>query len=139
MRNDLNGILADLTKLDVQMLEIKKQRDKLQAQMQTLIKSEVDAQLADKDYGCGTANIDAGDYKIKVVISKKVTWDQTQLAALYERIKDSGENPLEYLKVEYDVPETAYKNWPSVIQSEFESARTVKPSSAKITYEAKGE
>lgn len=137
MRNDLNAIINDISAFDAQIAEIKRQRDSLQSQLQSLIQSDVNSQLTDKDYGCGTANVDTGEYKVKVVVSKKVTWDQAQLAGLYDRIKASGENPLEYLKVKYDVPETAYKNWPSVIQTEFEGARTVEPSTPKISFERK--
>lgn len=118
---------------------MKKEKAELEHVLADSISQDVSSQLADKDYGCGTANILTNDYKIKVVISKDVKYEQSGLADLFDRIKESGENPTDYIKVKFDVSEMAYKNWPSKIQSEFEPYRTVQPSKPKITFEKKGE
>ena len=39
----------------------------------------------------------------------------------------------EYIKIKYDVSESAYKAWPEVIRKEFEPARTVKPGATTVT------
>lgn len=137
MRNDLNGMIADIEAIDADMKALKSKKEKLQTAVNVLIESDIKDQIGLNDYGCGTATIETEEYKIKAVVSKKVTWDQTRLFDIYERIKASGENPLEYLKVKYDVHETKFKNWPTVIQDEFIDARTVEPSNPTLKIERK--
>jgi hypothetical protein len=85
--------------------------------------------------GCGTINIEEDDYQIKVTIPKKVDWDQIVLAELHDKIEQAGEDPEEYIKVGYNVSETAFKNWPTKIQDEFMPARTMKPGMPRIQVE----
>jgi len=93
--------------------------------------------LKDKDYGCGTANIETPQFKIKTVVSKKIKWDETLLKGIAEQIKDAGQDPEVYIKYKLSVSETAYKDFPEKIQDVFTKARTVEPSAPKITYERK--
>lgn len=131
------GIIKQIEVIDQTMATLKKKRAVLENELLEVIKEDVTEQLKDKDYGTGTANVLVGDYQVKTVISKKVKWSQPILANIFDRIKADGENPLEYIKVEYDVSETAYKSWPSMIQKIFEPARIVEPSKPKVTFERK--
>jgi len=137
MRNDLNGILADIESIDNQIDVLKSQKDSLQKNVVALVEADIESQIGGNDYGCGTATIETPEFQLKAVVSKKVTWDQPKLAALAERIKASGENPLEYVKVKYEVHETKFKNWPTVIQDEFLDARTVEASKPALKIERK--
>lgn len=138
MQNSFDQHIDRISAIDAEIQNLKSEKGRLESEIMAGISGQISSQLSDKDYGCGTANIDLGSYKIKAVVSKKVTWDQSRLAALAERIRASGENPLEYMKLEYDVPESKFKAWPSNIQSEFVAARTVTPSAPKLTFQ-KGE
>lgn len=135
MRNNLNGILAEIESAELQIKELKSQKEKLESEALVLIADDIQDQIGKNDYGCGTATIELEEYKVKAVVSKKVTWDQDQLAILAERIKASGDNPLEYVKVKYEVLETKFKNWPTVIQDEFINARTVAASKPALKIE----
>lgn len=137
MRNDLNGILADIQVLDAQLSELKDKKDNLQKQVNTLIGEDIRRQLAANDYGCGTATIETEEYKIKAVVAKKVDWDQPKLAELYERIKASGDNPGVYMKAEFKVSETAFKTWPTAIQDALLDAREVSQSKPTLKIERK--
>ena len=137
MQNSLDDTINEILAIDLEIQNLKSKRGKLAGEVNLAIAPQVQEQLATKDYGCGTANVEIGSYKIKAVVGKEVTWEQSKLAALYERIKASNENPLDYLKIEYDVPESKFKAWPEVIQKAFVDARTVEPSAAKVTYERK--
>lgn len=97
--------------------------------------NEIRSQLNDKDYGCGTANVDLEGYKVKVVISKKVTYDQQGLETVEQQLVAAGQDPHEYMKVERKVSESSYKAWPSSLQAMFEPYRTVEASKPKITVE----
>lgn len=52
-------------------------------------------------------------------------WDQAKLAEVVERIRAAGEDPSEYVALEYRVSERAYGAWPQSIRSIFAPARTV--------------
>ena len=75
----------------------------------------------------GTVRFVDDDVEVVVDLPKKVDWDQDRLAALVEQIRASGENPADYVAVEYKVAERAYTAWPDRIRQAFLPARTVRP------------
>jgi hypothetical protein len=84
-----------------------------------------DRRLADgKD--SGRVRLDDGDFVIVADLSKRVEWDQRELAAVIARIRDAGDDPAEYVKTRLEVSERAYTAWPQRIRAIFEPARTVK-------------
>lgn len=74
----------------------------------------------------GSVRFQDGDVEIVADLPKKVEWDQARLAALVEQIRAGGENPDEYVTIEFKVPERAYTAWPERIRQAFQSARTVR-------------
>ena len=74
----------------------------------------------------GTVRFEDGPVTVVADLSKKVDWDQRQLADLVERIRAGGENPGEYVEVTFKVAERAYAAWPERIRTAFEPARTVR-------------
>jgi len=137
MTNNLDNLLGSIEAVNIQLDKLKREKTQLEATLAESVADNVCSQLSDKDYGCGTATIDTDAYRVKVVISKDVKYDQEKLAILFDKIEQSGDEPREYIKVKYDVAEAAYKNWPSNIRQAFEPARTVEPSRPKITFEKK--
>lgn len=130
----------------LRLAEIKEQKDSLtkeEGQIKLAIKDryaeEIAAKLKEKDEPFGVVNIEEGDKVIAVTTPKKVKWDQTKLATLVQQITAGGEDPLQYIKIEYDVPEAKFKAWPDVIRQEFLDARTVEPGSIAIVIKEKGE
>ena len=106
----------------------------LSAHIASAMSEQIAAQLAGKDYGCGTANIKLNDgLLLKFDIGKNVKWDQAGLGQLREAIAASGRDPFEFISVKYDVAENAYKNWPSEIRAPFEPLRTVSQTKTKIS------
>lgn len=101
------------------------------------VKEQAASDLKGKDYGCGTSNIDLGLFKAKVVVSKKVKWDESRLVDISKMISDAGEVPSDYIKTKLSVSEADYKNFSKDIQKVFISARTVESSTPKITIERK--
>lgn len=137
--SELEMAISYLATITSELDGLKAEKEMCEAEIIRLSASEIQNQLSDKDYGAGTANIDAGQYALKVVLSKNVKWDQAQLENICAEIAASGEDPKEFVKVKYDVSETAYKSWPSRIRGYFEPARTVELSKPKISFERKGE
>jgi hypothetical protein len=74
----------------------------------------------------GTVRFDDGAVTVVADLSKKVEWDQTQLAAIVERIRTGGGEPGEYVETSFKVSERKYGAWPAHIRTAFEAARTVK-------------
>ena len=133
----LSNVLDDLSEVDDDLMELKKKRADLVKESLVRMSDDIRTQLHGKDYGCGTANVDAGEYKVKVTVPKKVIWNQDTLKLVRDEIVKQGGDPTEYMKVKFDVSETAYTNWPSHIQASFEPAREVKAGTATVKYEVK--
>lgn len=74
----------------------------------------------------GTVRVEDGAVTVVADLPKKVDWDQAQLAALVERIRAEGDDPVEYVDIAFKVPERKFAAWPSAIRSAFEAARTVR-------------
>lgn len=123
------NLLEDLALLRSQMSELKHKETSLVSEIAQIYNTQITEQLADKDYGCGTATIEGA----KFVIAKTVKWDQAGLKKLYEQIRAGNENPDEYIKIKFDVSEAAFTHWPTPIRESFEPFRTVTPSKIKIT------
>lgn len=87
----------------------------------------------------GTVRFDDGDFVIVADIAKKVDWDQAKLEAMWKRIAATGENPLDYLTIEYAMKEAKYANLPEAQQKAFQPARTVKPGKETFKIERRKE
>ncbi len=129
----VDNVLAEIESIDAQIESLKTRRLTFETDLNGFIGSDVAEQLKEKDYGCGTANVETPEYKVKVVVTKKVKWDQDELKS----IAASGEDPADYIKVSYDVSETVYKALPEKISKVFQPARTVETSKPKFTFERK--
>jgi hypothetical protein len=74
----------------------------------------------------GTVRFADGAVTVAADLPKKVEWDQRQLASLVERIRESGDDPTQYISIEFAVSERAFGAWPERIRQTFAPARTVK-------------
>ncbi|MBX6324280.1 MAG: hypothetical protein IRY94_20900, partial [Rhodospirillaceae bacterium] len=80
----------------------------------------------------GIIRLEDNGFEVIIDLPKRVRWDQARLASIVEKIRASGEDPTDYVRIEYRVPERAYSAWPASIRSVFQPARTVE--SGKPTY-----
>jgi hypothetical protein len=131
----LHTEIKRLHDLRLHIEELKRVEKLIEADILSQSRDIIAAQLADAPYGAGTATLDVEGFKAKVVVSKKVTYDQEGLAAVRKTLTANGEDPSEYVKVKYDVAEAAYKNWPTSLQKMFEPYRTVEASKPTIKIE----
>lgn len=86
----------------------------------------------------GTVRFDDGAVTVIADLPKRVDWDQAQLAGLVERISAAGDDPAEYVDVNFKVPERKYAAWPESIRQNFEPARTVRTGALKVKLELNG-
>ena len=75
----------------------------------------------------GVCHLNDGELRITVDLPKKVTWNQSQLAATAARIAAAGDKVADYIDTDYSVPENRFNNWPPALRDQFAPARTVKP------------
>ena len=80
----------------------------------------------------GLVRFEDGTVVVAADLPKKIDWDSSLLAVLFERIRASGENPGDYVDISFKVPERKYTAWPAAIRNAFASARTVR--TAKPTF-----
>jgi hypothetical protein len=112
LRDELKGQIADLRD------KIKEISDRLEAQYL----DEAKAFLAEKGQDFGTAYVPCGNMRLKVVIGKKVTWDQEKLRDVLNKM--TAENARHYGKLTFAVEETKYKAAPPDVRSQLEECRT---------------
>lgn len=86
----------------------------------------------------GTVRFDDGDFTVVADLPKRVEWDQSQLAAMVERIRAAGDDPAEYVDIAFKVPERKYAAWPDAIRQGFEPARMVKTGALKVEIRPQG-
>lgn len=80
---------------------------------------------AGKDFG--VIHLSDGPLRVTADQSKRVSWDQPQLAAIARRIAATGDAVEDFIDIEYSVSESRFNNWPPALRAQFEAARTVKP------------
>jgi hypothetical protein len=80
----------------------------------------------------GTAHVPDGEFDAKVVIEKRVEWDQKKLITACQELEATGQDATEYVTTEIKVAESRYKAWPASVQKIFEPARTTKSGTPKI-------
>ena len=62
----------------------------------------------------GTVRIEDGDVVVVADLPKRVKWEQAKLADIVERIRAGGDDPAEYVTIEFSVSERAYGAWPQL-------------------------
>ena len=89
--------------------------------------------LRDSGRDFGTAHVNDGALHVKYELPKKVTWSQTILKEMAERIVASGDKVEDYIDIKLSVSESRYTNWPTALQEQFSAARTVEEGKPSIT------
>jgi hypothetical protein len=84
----------------------------------------------------GSVRIKDGDIIIVADLPKRVKWEQPGLAQVVERIRAGGDDPNEYVTLEYSVSERAYGAWPQSIRAALEPARTVETGKPSYRFES---
>src|SRR5512147_1858880 len=87
----------------------------------------------------GRVRLGDGLFVIVADVPKRIDWDQDKLATVVARIRQSGDDPSEYVRTTYEVSEHAYMAWPSPIRRLFEPARTLKLGKPRYAIEARRE
>lgn len=129
---DLEQIYNELEGVDAEMLHLKKRKNELEYEVAKYYEDDINKKLSGKPDKCGTITIKLDDFDVKYNVTKRVKWDQEKLEQLHNEI-GKHEDPKQYMKVKYDVSETAYKSWPDDIRKAFEPARTLEPGGGKLT------
>lgn len=136
METNINETIASWQKVKAEMEQFKKVELQLRSEIQQHYGEKVSSLYASKDEPFGVVHIEDAGFKISVTVPKKVDWDQAKLKQAEKQIQEWGENPDDYLKIEYDVSETKYKAWPQTLKDMFVDARTVTPGTPSLKIEA---
>ncbi|WP_062262388.1 hypothetical protein [Endozoicomonas arenosclerae] len=84
----------------------------------------------------GTISFDDEGTRVLVDLPREVSWDQSQLKAIAQRIQEQGEDPSEFLDIEYSVSQEKFDQWPQEIRRSFEPALQIKQ--GRCTYKLVG-
>ena len=83
----------------------------------------------------GTVRIENGDVVVVADLPKRVKWEQARLSEIVERIRAGGDDPSEYVTIEFAVSERVYGAWPNTIRAVFEPARGVETGKPSYRFE----
>jgi hypothetical protein len=83
----------------------------------------------------GTVRLSDDGFVVIADLPKRVKWDQAELSGIVERIRAAGDDPAEYVTIEFKVSERAYGAWPQAIRSAFAPARTVETGKPSYRFE----
>jgi len=129
--------IADFTtaerNVDEAVAYLKQLRTKLDAAKLQRFGEQARAALRDSGRDFGTAHVNDGALHVKYELPKKVSWNQTILKEMAERIVASGDKVEDYIEVKLSVSESRYTNWPQALQEQFAAARTVEEGKPTIT------
>lgn len=129
--------IADFTtaerNVDEAIAYLKQLRAKLDAAKVQRFGEQARAALRDSGRDFGTAHVNDGPLHVKYELPKKVSWNQTILKEMAERIVASGDKVEDYIDVKLSVSESRYTNWPQALQEQFAAARTVEEGKPSIT------
>ena len=112
---------------------LKQLRAKLDAAKVQRFGEQARAVLRDSGRDFGTAHVNEGALHVKYELPKKVTWSQTILKEMAERIVASGDKVEDYIDLKLSVSESRYTNWPPALQQQFAAARAVEEGKPTIT------
>ncbi len=112
---------------------LKQLRAKLDAAKLQRYGEQARSALRDSGRDFGTAHVNDGALHVKYELPKKVTWSQTILKEMAERIVASGDKVEDYIDIKLSVSESRYTNWPTALQEQFAAARTVEEGKPTIT------
>ena len=129
--------IADFTtaehNVDEAIAYLKQLRTKLDAAKLQRFGEQARAALRDSGRDFGTAHVNDGPLHVKYELPKKVSWNQTILKEMAERIVASGDKVEDYIDIKLSVSESRYTNWPTSMQQQFAAARTVEEGKPVIT------
>ena len=129
--------IADFTtaerNVDEAVAYLKQLRTKLDAAKLQRFGEQARAALRDSGRDFGTAHVNDGPLHVKYELPKKVSWSQTILKEMAERIVASGDKVEDYIDIKLSVSESRYTNWPQALQEQFAAARTVEEGKPSIT------
>ena len=80
----------------------------------------------------GTIRFEYGDVTVISDLTKRIDWDQAQLAQIAENIASAGEDPAEFIETTLKVSERKYTALPESWRKGFEPARTVRTGKPKF-------
>lgn len=123
-------VMAELLKINEQMAQI-------ESDIELKIAGPVmeARQLAAKDTGTINALVDG--VMVKHQVNKRVVWDQSKMFEIWNRIKNAGDNPENYMtaKTSHSVKEKLYDSFPDPVRAIFSEAREVKAGTPKISFD----
>ena len=129
--------IADFTtaerNVDEATAYLKQLRAKLDAAKLQRYGEQARSALRDSGRDFGTAHVSNGALHVKYELPKKVTWSQTILKEMAQRIAASGDKVEDYIDIKLSVSEARYTNWPTALQEQFAAARTVDEGKPSIT------
>lgn len=102
------------------------------AHLETRFAGAIEAAYEQNAKDFGTIHVIDGAFDVEVSTPKKVEWDQKALHAICVEISEAGDDPREFVNVEYSIEEKKFTAWPGFLQTKFAPARVLKKGSRTV-------
>ena len=102
--------------------QMRGQIKEINSQLEEAYLARAKESLAESGRDFGTTYVQDGNTRLKVVVNKKVTWDQDRLRDTLNSM--SPDDARHYGKVTFAVEESKYKAAPPAIKAQLEECRT---------------
>jgi hypothetical protein len=122
---DLKTLMSEMAEIDERAKVIKSEKADCQGKIDETIKEKIKQARALQGVDTGVVNILVDGVEVKHSIPKSVVWDQEKLTEVYDKIKEHGDNPLDYITRKLSVAEKSYSAFIPSIKEVFAPARTV--------------
>ena len=129
----ITDFVAAERNVDEAVAYLKQLRGKLDAAKLQRYGEQARTALRNSGRDFGTAHVNDVALHVKYELPKKVTWSQTILKEMAERIVASGDKVEHYIDIKFSVSESRDSNWPPALQEQFAAARTVEEGKPTIT------
>ena len=117
-----------------QLAPIKAELSEVEKAIESTVSGPAKANFAAAQKDTGTVHFELDGVHVKVTCDKTVKWDQAKLEDIFNKIRTAGDNPNQYIKTDYKVSETSFKEWPDAVKAVFTPARTVTPGKPKFEF-----
>ena len=119
-------LLKLVDSLEALLTQTQQVRDWLESAIACKYVYKITSLRSELQHECGLIHFEDGAVKVTSEIPRSITWDQRKLDAIAKTIRGQGEDPQEFMEVQYTVPDTRFDQWPEVIKAAFRPALTVR-------------
>lgn len=131
----MKELVRERNRLEQEIAVLEQQLENVNVDIKDMLAMQLQTVRAAQAKEFGAVGIVAEGYKVTETIPKRVKWDQNKMAEIFQTIKNHGDDPFQYMKVELGCNEKAYEKFDDGIKAVFDEARIVEKGKPSLKIE----